>query len=213
MPYDPDSRHRRSIRLRGYDYALVGAYAFTLCAEGRVCLLGEVTGDTMRLSAAGEMIWRLWDTLPGRFPGLDLDEFIVMPNHVHGILVLAGDYRGVHQEGDHKDRPYDAASGRGEPCVRPSCIRPLPPDERSARPHGTATGSIGRILQALKSLATHEYIIGVREHGWLAFEGRLWQRNYYEQIIRRQRELDAIREYIANNAAQWAADRDNPHLR
>jgi len=209
--YDPEKHHRRSIRLKGYDYALAGAYAFTLCTEGRLCLLGEVVAGGVQLTAAGEMVWQLWEALPARFSDVVLGEFVAMPNHVHGILALAGGCRaeltggghvqGGHKEGDHKDRPYNPVSGS---------VRPVSPAEDPTWPRGTASRSLGRLLQAYKSLTTHEYIIGVRERGWPAFEGRLWERNYYERIVRNERELDAIREYIANNPAQWAADRENP---
>jgi REP element-mobilizing transposase RayT len=75
--------------------------------------------------------------------------------------------------------------------------------------HGTLPGTIGRIIQAFKSITTNSYIHGVRELGWSPFAGRLWQRDYWEHIIRNDRELWAIQEYIVNNPAQWASDRDN----
>jgi putative transposase len=91
MPYDPDRHHRRSIRLQKYDYAQVGAYFVTFCVQDRECVLGEVTGDDVNLSDAGEMVAQVWDDLPSRFPGVELDAWVVMPNHVHAIVVIAGE--------------------------------------------------------------------------------------------------------------------------
>ena len=83
-----DSRHRRSIRLRGYDYSQVGAYFVTMVAQRRACLFGDVVGAEMQLNDAGEMIRRVWQEIPVRFPGIALDTFIVMPNHIHGIISI-----------------------------------------------------------------------------------------------------------------------------
>ncbi len=91
MPYDPAKHHRRSIRLQGYDYARAGAYFVTICSEGHLCLFGEVVGEQMVVNAAGAMVGREWQTLPARFPRIELDAFVVMPNHMHAILVLTGD--------------------------------------------------------------------------------------------------------------------------
>lgn len=88
MRYDPEIHHRRSIRLKGYDYAAPGAYFVTICIHGRECLLGEVAGGTMLVGPAGEAVRSAWEELPGHYPRLRLDAFAVMPNHIHGILVL-----------------------------------------------------------------------------------------------------------------------------
>ncbi|MFN4294850.1 MAG: transposase, partial [Thermoflexales bacterium] len=90
MTYDPQKHHRRSIRLKGYDYSQAGAYFITIVAQDRACLFGEVVDGEMRLNDAGRMVWDEWNALPDRFPGLELDAFVVMPNHVHGIIVLTG---------------------------------------------------------------------------------------------------------------------------
>ena len=90
MKYDPSRHHRRSIRLKGYDYSQAGAYFITLCAQDRECLFGEVVDGEMRLNDAGRMIESVWNEIPLFYPGVDIDEFAVMPNHVHGIVILAG---------------------------------------------------------------------------------------------------------------------------
>ena len=90
MTFYPTRHHRRSIRLRGYDYARAGAYFITIVTEGRECLFGQVAGGEMRLNDAGRMLWDEWKALAHRFPSVELDEFVVMPNHVHGIVRIVG---------------------------------------------------------------------------------------------------------------------------
>ncbi|HPN32919.1 MAG TPA: hypothetical protein PK843_00255 [bacterium] len=90
MTYDPNKHHRRSIRLKGYDYSQAGAYFVTICTQNRQCLFGDVTDGEMRLNAAGQMVQSVWDELPLFYPGVDIDEFVVLPNHVHGIVILVG---------------------------------------------------------------------------------------------------------------------------
>ncbi len=86
--YDPDIHHRRSIRLKGYDYSQPGLYSITICVEKKECLFGHVVDGKMVLNEAGQFVRKIWEDLPTRFPSVDLDEYIVMPNHLHGILVL-----------------------------------------------------------------------------------------------------------------------------
>jgi putative transposase len=204
--YNPVIYHRYSIRLRGYDYSQAGAYFITICTQNRERLFGEIADGEMKMNDAGQMVQTVWDEMSNRFDGLELDRFAVMPNHIHGIIVLP---RG------------------GESCIRP-CISPDihsdPPNgystdhgggyggddhkgEYKIRPYGTMLGTVGRILQAFKSITTHEYTNGVKQHGWLPFPGKLWQRNYWEHIIRNESELNRIRDYVKNNPAQWKSDR------
>jgi putative transposase len=88
MPYDPTRHHRQSIRLKGYDYSQAGAYFVTICTQDRACLFGKVVNGEMRLNDAGRMVLAEWNMLPERFPHVVLDAFVVMPNHVHGIVVI-----------------------------------------------------------------------------------------------------------------------------
>ena len=89
MPYNPESEHRRSIRLNGYDYSQAGAYFINLVTQDRLCLFGEIVNGEMRLSQLGNTVQREWLRLERRFPGVELDEYVIMPNHLHGILVIA----------------------------------------------------------------------------------------------------------------------------
>src|SRR5512135_2910342 len=91
MKHDPDKHHRRSIRLKGYDYSQSGAYFVTICTQNRECLFGDIVDGKMRLNDAGRMIHRTWNDVPIKYPNIEIDEFIVMPNHVHGIIVICHD--------------------------------------------------------------------------------------------------------------------------
>lgn len=107
MKCDPARHHRRSIRLKGYDYTQAGAYFVTIVTQGRECLFGELVDGVMQLNAAGWMIQSVWEEMPVFYPGVDKDEFVVMPNHIHGIIVLVGAPPCDHQDG-HMPEPWEA---------------------------------------------------------------------------------------------------------
>jgi REP-associated tyrosine transposase len=192
MRYDPQKHHRRSIRLKGYDYSQAGAYCVTIVAQNRACLFGEVVNGEVYLNDAGQMLQSQWDALPERFANVELDEFIVMPNHMHSIVVIADNMNSPVAA-----PPADVGDRAG--------TRPAPPNDLHV--HDPA---LGNIVGAWKSLATDEYIRGVRQHEWIPFERRLWQRNYWERIVRNEDDLNRTREYIINNPANWNTDEDNP---
>ncbi len=185
MTFDPDKHHRRSVRLRGYDYAQEGAYFVTVCLQGRACLLGDIDRE-MKLNDAGCMVERWWCELNHKFPTVETDACIVMPNHFHGVLFIV-------------------STGRGDPMWSPSSTAG---HEDGHPPKGAPT--LGDVMGWLKTMTTNEYIRGVKQHGWPPFQGRLWQRNYHEHVIRDERELTRIREYVASNPARWAMDPENP---
>jgi REP element-mobilizing transposase RayT len=180
MKFDAEKHHRHSIRLRGYDYTQAGAYFVTIVTNDRVCLFSEIVDGEMRLNDGGRMIQQWWFELNRKFSTVETDEFVVMPNHFHGIVVIAGvtvgaDLRvGPNSEGAHAGAPLPT------------------------------------IIQWFKTMTTNEYMRGVKTRSWTPFAGRLWQRNYYEHIVRCENELTRIREYIANNPLQWEMDRENP---
>jgi putative transposase len=179
--------HRRSLRLKGYDYSMAGAYFVTICTQDRACLFGDVAAGEMRLNEAGQMVTTLWESIAARFSSVEIDEFVVMPNHLHGILVLP--------DGDAKE-----ATTRVAP-TQPSTV---------GAPLVGARVRLGDIVGAFKSLATTGYIAGVKANGWPEFRGRLWQRNYYEHIIRDEDALNRIRRYVDDNPARWEFDDENP---
>jgi REP-associated tyrosine transposase len=173
MPDSPNSTRRRSIRLPGHDYAQPGIYFVTICAQDRRCLFGDIENCELRHNAAGRLISFWWEKLPEKYPYVMLDAFVLMPNHLHGILHIT-DIGGV-----------------------------------AGRPHGAAP-TLGMMVAWFKSMTTNAYIRAIRTQDWPAFDSRLWQRNFYEHIVRNERELDSIREYILNNPAAWSSERENP---
>jgi REP-associated tyrosine transposase len=180
MAYDRSTHHRHTIRLPGYDYSDVGVYFLTVCTHERSSLFGEIVDDDMRLNEAGRMVERCWLDIPNHFPQVGLDAFVVMPNHVHGILFIG-------------DRPVGVKD-----------FSPLPRNNsESRRPSGTAPGAIGSIIRGFK--------IGVTK--WFhdnTGRRKVWQRNYYEHILRGEESLGRIRQYINDNPRRWAFDSDNP---
>ncbi len=117
--YDPEKHHRRSIRLQGYDYTQPGAYFVTICTQARACLFGAVADGEMQLNNSGQIAQAAWDTLPARFPSIRLDVVVVMPNHVHGIIMVGAQFisalgwvRYGHEcSGRDKSRPYVRGNG------------------------------------------------------------------------------------------------------
>lgn len=90
MTYNPAIHHRRSIRLRGYDYSRAGLYFVTICTQGRRCLFGDIADGTIQCTSAGEMVRTVWEEIPSHYPGVEIDQFVTMPNHIHGIIVIVG---------------------------------------------------------------------------------------------------------------------------
>jgi putative transposase len=193
VKFDSLKHHRRSIRLRDNDYTQTGAYFVTMVAQDRVGLFGDVIAGEMRLNDAGQMLSAQWNELPQRFPNIELDEFIVMPNHIHGIIVITDTHRATTRVAPTPDVSV------GAPLVGAQSD-----DDKNYDP------ALGNIVGAWKSITTYEYIRGMRELHWESFHRQLWQRNYWEHIIRNEKDLERIRAYIANNPANWDADDENP---
>lgn len=206
MTYDPAKHHRRSIRLRGYDYAWAGTYFVTLCAQHRECLFGEVMGNKMRLNVAGQIVATIWQSIPRHFPGVTLEAWIIMPNHLHGIIVIGDQRRGeaVAYDSPASTTPRLAIASPNPPHPAPKKPEPLPTDA-SPRQDGTQPGSLSAIVQNFKSVSTRK-INRIRNTPG----GPVWQRNYYEHILRDEAALNRIRQYIGDNPRQWAEDENNP---
>ncbi len=216
MNYNPEKQHRHSIRLRGYDYTREGAYYFTICCHQRRCLLGEIKDGIMHLNLVGATVKAVWESLPRHFPLIELDAFVVMPNHVHGIIVIT-DNSGNCNPNHNNNRTFDC---RGEAFVlgcnntSPELLytnaSPFPgcnntsPNLADQLPRGTQSGSIGAILQNFKSVATRRVNRITRN------SGTLWQRNYHEEIIRNEKAYENIRRYIVENPLSWDEDEENP---
>jgi putative transposase len=220
MNYNPEKHHRRSIRLKGYDYTGKGAYYFTICCHQRRCLLGEIKDDVMHLNLVGATVKAVWDSLPRHFPLIELDAFVVMPNHVHGIIVITdsagncnpnrnnnrnSNCRGeAFVPGCNNTPPQFSSTNADAPYVATASLTPFPGCNNTPPPRGTQSGSIGAILQNFKSVATRRVNRITRNLG------TLWQRNYYEEIIRNEKAYENIRRYIVENPLSWDEDEENP---
>ena len=165
MPYDPQIHHRRSVRLAGYDYSFPAGYFVTICAEKRACIFGEVKNERVVLSEIGRVVHQCWFDLVGKYPGLELDAFVLMPNHLHGVWGLFC--------GDVKE------------CG--------------------AVPTLGTVMGFFKYESTKR----VNEMTGVA-GAKVWQRSYYDHVIRDNRSLGAIREYIETNPERWEQDAENP---
>ena len=193
MKYDPRIHNRRSIRLKGYDYSQAGAYFVTMCTQNRKYMFGNVVDGEMVLNDAGRMVQTVWDEIPKYYYGIEIDEFVIMPDHVHGIIVLV------------------RAAPRGRPVNENIMNRETPEQGQPRRVARTGLLlSLPDIVHRFKTMTTKLYTDGVKQHGWPAFPGRLWQRNYYERIVRNEIALNRIRRYIINNPMKWEHDRKKP---
>ncbi len=177
LGYDSQRPQRRSIRLPGYDYRQEGVYFVTICARQRECLFGEVVDGEMQLSECGKIVEAQWLQIPVIRLNVTLDSFVVMPNHIHGLLVVTS-----------RDEP-ELDSG-------------VPETERSS---GPAAGSLGAIIGQYKSAVTKHIYALPNDRGFSP-----WQRNYHEHIVRSDRTLRQLREYVADNPAQWQRDSLHP---
>jgi putative transposase len=161
---------RRNIRLRSYDYAREGAYFVTICTYKKQSLFGNVTGSSMRLNTCGEIVESVWKDIPLHYPEVKNEVFIIMPNHVHGVIIIQDLKRAGHRPAPTKKQP------------------------------------LSEIIRAFKSYSSQR----VNEQRQL--QGiPVWQRSYYEHVIRSEEEFARIGEYILFNATKWTTDRENPH--
>ena len=231
MGYDPKKHHRRSIRLRGWDYTSPGAYFVTICTHNGQCLFED---PTLR-----RVVETMWQRIPRHFPHVQLDEFVVMPNHVHGIIWIVDKPVGARHSREPSsptsvipsDEPAqwrEQSSGNASPLPPPNTgtrhsreplsptdtilsdeptqSRKQPSGNASPLPHGVVPGSLGAIIGNFKSVTARRINRIRRTPG-----APVWQRNYYEHIVRSEDELGRIRKYIRLNPLKWELDRENPH--
>lgn len=213
--YHPNIHHRRSIRLKGYDYSQAGLYFVTICCQDRACVFGDVVNGEMILNDAGRMVEKWYYELENKYADKRCDEMIVMPNHFHCII------ENVPSVGaDLCVRPYDDNVQPDIPGVQNLSGQPDIPGEHVGSPDisGEHVGSLDRsgehvgsplhrAVQWFKTMTTNAYIRGVKNLGWIPFDRKLWQRNYYEHIIRDGQSYQRISEYIINNPAKWQDDK------
>ena len=211
---------RRSLRLRDYDYSLAGAYFVTMCTYQRASFLGWIVDGEVWLGSRGEAVMACWEAIAEHYPQVEVDAFVVMPNHVHGIIVI----------GDAGEGEVSRWGATGGTCPAPTTAAPDQPDdgdqgadrgagERSAQ--GTAGGTcpaptegqkgrlarpaLGHVVASFKAASTR----AIRELD-VPTPKVIWQRGYHEHVIRGEMALAHIRQYIADNPAKWEFDHDNP---
>lgn len=173
-----DLPQRKSKRLQEYDYSTAGAYFITMCTKNRATIFGEIADGSMQLSKCGEIAAALWEQIPIHFPMVKIDECVVMPDHFHGILMISNVVAGSLR---HDMNEYsESKKGQGDPAP-----------------------TIGSIIGYYK-FQTTKSINKIRNSEYEKY----WQRNYYDRIIRNEKELDRIREYIVNNPLRWAIEKD-----
>jgi len=185
--------------LKGWDYNNYGFYFVTVCTQKRECLFGKIKNRKMELNDIGLMVNSWWQKIPNKFPGILLDEYQIMPNHMHGIVNIDGStYRSTPTGLQTK---FDSTYVGADPCVRPihdPCVRPQQ--------------KLFQIIRWFKTMCTNQYLQNIKSKNWLRIDKRLSQRNFYEHIICNENEYFAIRQYIQNNPQNWESDRNNLDL-
>ena len=180
-PPSAQKRRKNSLRLRGYDYSQPGAYFVTIVTYQREILFGEIVNGEMVLNEIGKIVQTEWERTPQIRREVDLGAYMIMPNHFHAIVIF-NEYATVV-----------GATGRS-------------PLQRSNQPpHGPAPKSLGALMAGFKSSVTKRINIFRNTPG-----APIWQRNYYDHIIRNDREMSRIWDYIETNPMRWAEDRENP---
>lgn len=221
MSYNPQIHHRRSIRLKGYDYTQAGLYFITICCQDRICRFGHIENGEMILNDFGQIAFDEWIKLSERFTNFELDVFQIMPNHIHGIILLNDEPVGAgFTPAPNGEYIQNEIQNQNE-MVRNNISdnRVLNNDSgnfglnngagiwATARVAPTVAGIVG----AYKSLVANG-CLDIWKSKWDGVHltptmGKLWQRNYYEHIIRNEQTYQTISEYIIDNPAKWAEDK------
>lgn len=188
MKYNPDKHHRRSIRLKGYDYSQPGAYYVTIVVQNRECIFGDISNGKMALNENGKIVKTEWLKTAEIRKNVKLDEFIVMPNHVHGIIIITDKIKNIPNIGKNVETTGNVGA-----------TGPVAPTGPRLHPN-----SLGSIMGQFQSIVTKQ----IRKFGIEYFS---WQRNYWERIIRNKNELNKIRKYIRDNPINWETDDNNPN--
>lgn len=185
MPYDPKKHHRRSIRLKGYDYGSEGLYFVTICTHQRLPLFGQIEDGEMHLTDIGKRVTDFFNALPEKYPQIGLGEFVVMPNHFHCILEIKKSENNV-TDGVNVGQADVGSANVGQANMGQADPAPT-----------MTTMTLGRVIGYFKYMTTKDANL----------PHPLWQRNYYEHIIRNGNEWEKIVDYIRNNPRRWQSDR------
>jgi len=180
MTYDANIHKRRSIRLKEYDYSQEGLYFITICVNEHLCLFGQIKEDKMRLSVIGVIADVLWYEIRNHAINVELHDFVVMPNHIHGIIEIMA------------NKDSDNVGARH--------ALPLQTQTQQSRFQNQGKNTLSSIVGSYKSAVTkHAHRLGFAEFAW--------QRNYFEHIIRNTKDCNNIVEYITNNPVNWKQDK------
>ena len=208
MGLDTKVHNRKSIRLRDFDYSKSGAYFITLCIKNKDCLFGSISKSKVILSTIGCKAKKYWEEIPEHFDNVMLDEYIIMPNHIHGIICIINEPVwevkknpvGVQYiEPLHKGfEPLQS----GDEFYKKGLIS-SDDIEKKNEYQKLIPGSIGSIIRTFKASVTR----WCNANGYTNFK---WQRNYYDRIIRNEKEMNHIRQYIFYNPVRWMFDSENP---
>ena len=205
---------RKPLRLSDYDYTQAGAYFVTICTQNRSCLFGTIVDGEMLLNEIGQIVEEQLHAIPKRFPQARLDEYIVMPNHIHAIITIVGaplaGARNTDGVSGNSGNPVGAPLAGALNTNGAHVTDGASGNRATAR---VAPTTLGDIVGAYKSLCVHFCLAWARNHDNERLLGTLWQRNYWEHIIRDEPELHRIREYIRNNPLQWQHDTLHPTQR
>ncbi|MCF6775147.1 hypothetical protein L3V83_01045 [Thiotrichales bacterium 19X7-9] len=203
MPYNPDIHHRRSIRLKGYDYSSKGFYFVTICTQNRQHFFGKIINEKLYLNDAGKMISHIWQQIPEIHNHINLHDYIIMPNHFHAIIEISvrAESISAHSESISIPSKHITTSNRANMEFAPTNLS----NNIKSAPTGKISG-LPQIIQTFKRYTTIEYMKGVKSKNWQPFDKKLWQRNYYEHIIRNQPAYLNISNYIKNNPKNWKND-------
>ncbi|MBC8003971.1 MAG: hypothetical protein H7X84_00745 [Verrucomicrobia bacterium] len=215
MGYNPKLHHRRSIRLKEYDYSQEGLYFITLCAQNKECLFGHIVNHQMILNDAGNMVEKWVKELKNKYPNIDYGEYMVMPNHFHCIVEIVSSHKCANSSnalvgaplcGRPNDTPIINTITGNFPVSDPSTIS-MDTTNKYGIHNQQYNATIGNMLDWFKTMSTNEYIRGVKTMNWQRFDGKLWQRNYWEHVIRNQQAYETISNYIIANPANWNEDK------
>lgn len=196
MGYNSKIHHRKSIRLKGYDYSQAGLYFVTICCQNMANLFGEMINGEMSLNDAGKMIEKIWHEIPNDLKNIHLNGYVTMPNHIHGIIEIAVD--GVGADSISAQNPNNIYGDKRAEM-----------DSDRAEMDSAPTVGLSQVVQSFKRHTTIEYIKMVKQNILPVFDKRIWQRNYWEHIIRNENEFIQISEYIKNNPMNWNRDKLN----
>lgn len=196
MTYDKNIHHRRSVRLSGFDYSSANFYFITICTHEKQCLFGHVHDGEVILNSVGRIIDNCWNDIPKRFPNVILHEYIIMPNHIHGVIEIMDN--AVDSVADRVGAGFPVTHNGGAQICAPTSREPV-------GAHICALTKQPKFGEKISMLAS---IIRGFKAGSSKLAGRkLWQRNYYEHIIGDGEEYFGFRSYIMNNPQTWDADK------